>query len=194
MAAADVHVEPALSRRWGRRPGRRSGRSRSASRSSSATSGWFAELPDDVALKVAGGRRTRSTRSRPRSSCSRRGPTCGRAMGAAAAGARARARTPSSASPSATSRRSSRSPAAARVADAVLGEVSAAAADGRDRARLARGPRARAAARRGRPRCVTRCGASRPWAWLGGIVVGLGRCCGSGWCAGCPLRSSSSTS
>ena len=88
--------------------------------------GWFAELPDGVALRSPSAT-TRSTTSRRRSGSSPSAPTSARAMGDAAR-ALARASTTSSGSPSARRRRSSGSPAATPSPTPSLREVSEAAA------------------------------------------------------------------
>ena len=90
--------------------------------------GWFAELPDDVALKVPVDaretddalRRARAARARR----ARRAARCPLRRSSSSA-----ASTTSTGLPSSTSLRSSRRSEATAVADAVLGDVARAAAD-----------------------------------------------------------------
>ena len=91
--------------------------------------GWFRELPDDVALKVPIDERRGATRSTAALELLVTRDGRARGDGRGRVRARARASTISSGSPSSTRRRSSRPRAADAVGDAVLREVSEAAAD-----------------------------------------------------------------
>ena len=111
--------------------------------------GWFAELPDDVALKVLP-TTTRWSRSSSRSSCSRRGRTCGgrwarRHSSSPGAGTtRPRRRPLRRRLRAGSGRRRGRGRGARRRQQSGGG--------GRDRARLGRRARDRSPARRGRAR------------------------------------------
>ena len=128
--------------------------------------GWFAELPDDVALKVPVDEReveTLAGRARAARAAAGRARRDGRGARASSPGAS----TTSTASPTATSPRSSRRPAARRSRDAVLGEVARGRGRGRDRARLARGAPSSARPRSPRSSSVgDRLRAVPAWAWL----------------------------
>ena len=90
--------------------------------------GWFAELPDEVALKVPVDGDEVETLTAALELLTAR-PDVRAAMGAAAAGARARGARRGPGRRGAGARSSSSWQAAARVADAVLAEVSRAAAE-----------------------------------------------------------------
>ena len=155
--------------------------------------GWFAELPDGVALRVAVGDREiddlTAALAPPRRAAGR----------ASAMGAAARELATSEHDLARVAERQAaafeRVAGGAAVADAVLREVSEAAGAVGIAAGIARGLGDRAAALRGRPRCVEarppRARSRRGRGWPGSSASR--GCCASGSCAGWPPRSSSST-
>ena len=153
--------------------------------------GWFAELPDDVALQVGVGDREIDDLTAALRLLAER-PDARAAMGAAA---RALATSEHDLAGSRRARRRAfeRVAGGAAVADAVLREVSEAAATSasppdRPRPRRSRGGSPRSTSVTERPRARSRVGVA------GGDRRPLVARSGSGSCAGWPRRSSSSTS